>query len=171
MMRVVTTQSRRPLEKLEMKLAATAWRYFELHAGQRLKTFHFYIVMCLAALGGLVTLMQRECTSYFAVASISGLLAVLSMVFWRLDRRTRQLIWRAEEALMAIESHCDLRGLDSGPHELMLFTISETEPKRDRIPSYSRCLHAVMAVFWALGLIGVGVCYWLAGCPPILGVW
>jgi hypothetical protein len=142
-----------------------AWKYFSMHADQRLKTFNFYLILVTVILGGVFAYIKDAAHPSF-MSPVGFLLAVVSYLFWRLDIRTQELIRHAENALKRIEQD----GHDDGiPVELRLF--EQEESKTEIIKSsrrlkwspsswwgahysYSNCFHIV---FWLFGLCGVAV--------------
>lgn len=79
------------------------WRYFELHAQQRMTVFNFYIAITgLLAAGIGFTLQQGE--KYALFTSLMGIfVSFISFIFWKLDQRVSMLIKNAELALMNLE--------------------------------------------------------------------
>lgn len=79
------------------------WRYFELHAQQRMTVFNFYIAITgLLAAGIGFTLQQGE--KYVIFTFLMGLfLSFISFIFWKLDQRVSMLIKSAELALHELE--------------------------------------------------------------------
>ena len=81
-----------------------AWRHFELHAGQRMTVFNFYTVTSgLLAAGLAATIQGPAKLAWFGV--ILGLLVALaSLVFWKLDQRAAWLLKHAERAMVRAET-------------------------------------------------------------------
>lgn len=139
-----------------------AWKYFALHADQRMKTFNFFLMLCAVIVGGMITLIRDPQGRHLA-APVGLALAFVSFVFWRLDVRNKQLIHHAEEALQLLEQDDRLCDKDGVPHRLKLFTHENhlaRELRRGRILrliptywSYSLCFNAVFLVFGLAGLI------------------
>ncbi|HHH1477421.1 TPA: hypothetical protein ACPZHS_004212, partial [Yersinia enterocolitica] len=79
------------------------WRYFELHAQQRMTVFNFYIAITgLLAAGIGFTLQQGG--HYILFSSLIGLfISFISFIFWKLDARVSMLIKNAESALEEFE--------------------------------------------------------------------
>ncbi|EFC1525721.1 hypothetical protein O4O19_004863 [Escherichia coli] len=79
------------------------WKYFELHAQQRMTVFNFYIAITgLLAAGIGVTLQQGG--KYVLFTSLMGVfVAFISFIFWKLDQRVSILIKNAEIALQDLE--------------------------------------------------------------------
>jgi Flp pilus assembly protein TadB len=78
-----------------------AWNWFEYHAGQRQSVFRFYLVICGALVAGIISTEKTDVEIRFLL-TIS--LAVSSLLFWQLDRRSTKLIKLAEEYLKEWES-------------------------------------------------------------------
>lgn len=82
-----------------------AWRYFALHAAQRFSVFNFYIVLIGLTSAGLGVALQGS-TRFAILGVILGfLIALLSLVFWKLDQRGSMLIKHSEQVLRALEPH------------------------------------------------------------------
>ena len=80
------------------------WRYFELHANQRVSVFNFFVVMTGALAAGIAASLQGS-PKLAAIGVVLGiLLSLVSFVFWKLDQRVSFLIKHAEDALAEIES-------------------------------------------------------------------
>ena len=81
------------------------WGYFELHAGQRLTMFNFFVVLSGLVTAGLGATMQGS--PHMAVLGImlGVVLMLLSFVFWKLDQRSSFLVKHAEDAAIEIEKH------------------------------------------------------------------
>jgi hypothetical protein len=151
-------------EDIKKEMRDHAWSYFVLHAEQRLKTFHFYLILATLIAGGVVTLAKSEENCFKGAAAISLLLPFLSFIFWKLDQRNKQLVKHAEEALKLIESESKLNDTGKEPHRLKLFLHENYfTSKRPRLPywppwqahfSYSTCFNAVFLVFGVFGFVG-----------------
>ena len=80
-----------------------AWRYFELHATQRMSVFNFFLVLSgLIAAGFAASIEGSPRLAPLGVA-LGLLLALVSFVFWKLDQRVSFLIKCSEKALAEIE--------------------------------------------------------------------
>ena len=81
-----------------------AWRYFALHAEQRMTVFNFFVASAGLALTGLAWTLA-DGSKKWPLGAAAGLgAAALSFVFWRLDQRGGQLVKNAEDAMVALES-------------------------------------------------------------------
>jgi hypothetical protein len=78
------------------------WNYWSFHADERLRTFHFYILVVTVLVAGTLAYLKDARTPI--LACIGGIaLPIVSFVFWRLDCRVRTMIHRAESILKSIE--------------------------------------------------------------------
>lgn len=73
-----------------------AWRYFELHAGQRLTLFNFFTVLTGFATAGIAATLQGSARFSILGVALGALLVLLSFVFWKLDQRAAFLVKHAE---------------------------------------------------------------------------
>lgn len=89
------------------ELLKYAWGYFHFHASQRLTTFNFYLVVCGLIIAAYATALKESYDTPVALL-LGFVLTLMSFVFWKLDRRNRQMIWNAEEALKELEDKFDL---------------------------------------------------------------
>jgi hypothetical protein len=81
-----------------------AWRYFELHANQRMSLFNFFLVLSSFVAAGLGASLQLRGTLELMGVGLGVILATVSFTFWKLDQRTSFLIKHAERAVAEIES-------------------------------------------------------------------
>jgi hypothetical protein len=141
---------------VENDLQQQSWKYFELHAHQRLTIFNFYIALCSAITAGLAATYSRDFL-HPAVRILFGILLILfSVVFWKLDERTKLLIKSAEAALKFYEEQ------DGGEIRVThVFRREEMLTKEEKIkkwhPSYSNCFNLVFLMF---GLLGAAALVW-----------
>ena len=109
-----------------------AWRYFELHAGQRLTLFNYFLVVSGAIAAGLAATLQGT-QRFAAVGVVLGLLLVLvSFIFWKLDQRSSFLVKHAESALAKTEQ-----------------AFSETEARLFAREPHATCEAAKKAAWWS----------------------
>lgn len=91
------------------------WRYFALHAAQRLTLFNYFIAVSGVILAGGAAALQGTARLSLLGVALGLLLALLALVFYKLDQRTSALVKMSEQALAATERHCL-------PPEARLFT-------------------------------------------------
>ena len=78
-----------------------AWKWFELHAAQRMQLVNFWLVSTAFIVGAFVNAAVRD--RFLAAAGVGCVGSAVAVGFLLLDRRTRQLIKVAEEALKVYE--------------------------------------------------------------------
>jgi hypothetical protein len=147
------------MDKDEIKeMRDYAWKYFSLHADQRIKTFNFYLVLATFAVGGMLTVI-KDTGHAWVVAVIAFLLGFLSFVFYKLDCRNKQLVRHGEAALKRLEEESGFEDEESKPHVFKLFTKEkhDTDILKSKAQgeypefhlTYSNCFNAV---FWMFGM-------------------
>lgn len=80
------------------------WRYFALHAQQRISVFNFFIVLSGILATGIGAGFQAGKPMAPVVAILGALLALFSFAFYKMDRRGSELVKLAETALILGES-------------------------------------------------------------------
>jgi hypothetical protein len=141
-----------------------AWDYFQLHAGQRMSTFNYFIVLAALLTTGLAGTFVKD-FKWNMVSTVLGLgLMVVSFAFWKLDQRVRFLIKHAESSLRQIEQKWTDEVARDGAFFANLFCKEQTETDRNRGQqnyrfwawdlSYSNCFEIVYCFFGVLGLLG-----------------
>ena len=142
-----------PAEQSHALLEHT-WRYFELHANQRMAVFNFFLLMSGAIAAGLAATLQGSVKLAFVGIVLGCLLALVSFVFWKLDQRVGFLIKHGEAALAEVE-----RSLPEHNARLFLSEPGRTTVAKGESSWWSRqwtygC--AFRFVFWVMGLTGIG---------------
>jgi hypothetical protein len=125
------------------------WRYFELHAQQRMTVFNFYIAITgLLAAGIGFTLQQGG--HYIIFSSLMGcFISFISFLFWKLDSRVSMLIKNAELALKEFEDK-----LPDPQYRVITKDINriETNISLMSIWTYGRCFRMA---FLIVGISGI----------------
>ncbi len=151
------------MEKDEIKdLRDYAWKYFSLHADQRIKTFNFYVILATFAVGGMLTAVKDSAPPW-AIAIVGAILAALSFVFWKLDVRNKELVNHGEAALKRLEQESGYEDENSEPHVFNILIKEEhnTDTKKSEAKgdwpkcymTYSDCFFAVFRLFGFGGAI------------------
>ncbi|MEQ0113348.1 hypothetical protein ABLU99_24440 [Klebsiella sp. JN_Kp123] len=81
------------------------WKYFEIHAQQRMTVFNYYIVIAGATITGIGFCLQQGANYNFMTAALGFFLMFTSFLFWKLDKRVSELIKEVESALIEFESN------------------------------------------------------------------
>lgn len=136
-----------------------AWKYFSLHADQRLKTFHFFVVLSALISGATLTIVKSADNIAYAIP-MTYILSFLAFIFWKLDQRNRGLIKHAEDALKSIEkTYTDPE--NTNKRSIKLFLEEETKTRKNKQSysiidmqlSYSNCFNSVFFVFGFIAFI------------------
>ena len=135
-----------------------AWRWFELHARQRLQLVNFFL------------LSEAFLTSAFAVALDAGypevsvavalIGAVTAVYFWLIGERVRALLKAGERAMAPFEEKL---ASSTGTDQIRLVAIVERPETRVKYSTAIRFIHATFGVGFALafGYAFALVCGWL----------
>jgi len=81
-----------------------AWRYFELHANQRMTVFNFFLVATGLIAAGIAASLQSDKNLTLVGVFLGVLLTLISFIFWKLDQRVCSLMKSAESAMASLES-------------------------------------------------------------------
>jgi len=124
-----------------------AWKYFELHAQQRMTVFNFFLAIAGLIAAGIGVGLQVG-GGFSALVSLLGcFLSLVSLIFWRLDQRVSAMIKLAEGAIVYLE------GLGVAP-EAAIFT-RELNSKNSnggvKIWTYGRCFRVSFLIVGAAG--------------------
>lgn len=78
------------------------WKWFELHAKQRMQLFGFFVIATGILINGFVNAVDGA--MYGMAVAVAGVGAVLSLGFFCLDLRSRELTRHGEDVLEAVEA-------------------------------------------------------------------
>jgi hypothetical protein len=92
------------MDDLHTKAFEHAWRYFDLHAQQRMTVFNFFLFLVGLVGAGIATSAQAAKELAILGCFLGLLLAFISFIFWKLDQRVSFLMKRAELAMASLES-------------------------------------------------------------------
>ncbi|MBX5159846.1 hypothetical protein HJB89_22425 [Rhizobium sp. NZLR8] len=81
-----------------------AWKYFELHANQRMTLFNFFSAFSGLIVAGIGATLQASSKYAFAGAGLGLVLTAVSLIFWKLDQRASFLVKHAEDTHASIEA-------------------------------------------------------------------
>lgn len=141
------------------KYRSFLWDYFSMHADQRLKTFNYYLIV-FAIFIGAFTNNLKENQNYTLLSIITFLSSIVSFVFWKLDKRNKQLIKNAEVAIKSIDDLLVINAIgEVSPVNIFRYddfiVIKQDEKKHFlyKTYSYSKCFGIIFFVFTSLGLL------------------
>jgi len=143
-----------------------SWRYFQLHAAQRITVFNFFVATSGLLVAALVFALRGGTeTATLSLAAGFGLFA-LSFVFWKLDRRVSAMIKASEAVIMKVEAEC----ISEPDHRVMC----KEQEVADRTTfkffgdwTYGQAFRRIFIVVGAVGALGLGLGAWQlwAGAP------
>jgi amino acid permease len=132
-----------------------AWDHFAYHAQQRQTVFNFVLLLiggCVAAYSA--TIGESGATYNYFRSFLGAVLALASLLFWRLDQRNARLVKVSEEALKKLEARMadeikepSIRLIANADKKVAKFPFSKIE-------SFSQIYGAVFA---ASGLVGIAM--------------
>jgi Flp pilus assembly protein TadB len=116
-----------------------------------MKTFHFYILVIAAVGAALIALASRMAKRLWLIeAGLCLTVAFLSLMFYLLDRRNRELVRNGEKALRCLDQMEQLSRSGAIPHDLEILAADDHQTtKKPRIPSPS----AHYSFSWVIGMI------------------
>jgi len=135
-----------------------SWRYFELHAGQRITVFNYFLFASGATAAGLAATLQGTARFSSLGIALGVLLMLVSFIFWKLDQRVSFLIKHAEQALAETE-----QAFSAKEACLFLFEPKVTTESSDaanwwsRQWTYGRAFRFVFVVMGLFGVCGAGL--------------
>jgi hypothetical protein len=133
-----------------------AWRYFALHAGQRMSLFNYFLIMFGIASAGLAGCLRAEGVLRLVGALLGGALASVAFVFWKLEQRSSFLVKHAETALLELEERhiavesARLFRLEPAHTQ----TAQAVKPRATRVWTYGKSFRFLFALAAAVGIIG-----------------
>jgi len=136
-----------PLRPTE-KALDHVWRYFALHAQQRISVFNFFIVLSGILSTGIGAGLQAGRPMTPVVAILGALLALLSFVFYQLDKRVSELVKLAEAGLILGENTC--------MPEFARIVAEEAKRRSAAVsPETWTFGRSFRLIFWVMGIAGV----------------
>ena len=127
------------------------WEHFKFNAEQRLRSFNFFVLLSIFADGGVFTALEKSFNPKLVVL-LGRFTALLAIVFWLADARSRALLQLTIPALKDIES--------SFPESHRLF--AKDAVQQGRIVRYTFAIRALLTaqLLFGLGVVCYGVHRW-----------
>ena len=147
-------------EDLLLKYREYHYNYFSLLAGQRLKTFNFFIIISTILFGAYVNTFKEEVSCFACI--LPYLLSILSFIFWKLDTRTKYMIKSAENAIKYIDDSLLPNSDSNYPNILNILRIDDLKMDHQKQRnlgllnkncSYSTCFNIIFLLIGVLGII------------------
>jgi hypothetical protein len=131
----------------EARLAVDhAWQWFVIHATQRMQMLNFWLVSVAFLTAAYVTAVTNQKPQVAVVVAAAG--TVLSVLFRRLEVRTRQLVRLGERALSQFQEHM---ALSTGITEMRILNAADAEQRP--LGSYGTVIKA-MQWFVTIAFLG-----------------
>lgn len=80
-----------------------AWRYFQLHAQQRMTVFNFYLIITGLIAAGLGACVVQGGKLVVIGGGLGLFLSFITFIFWKLDQRVSIMIKKSEDAIVSLE--------------------------------------------------------------------
>ncbi len=139
-----------PVEEANKTAMSHSWDYFAFHAQQRQTVFNFYLILIAASVAAYGGTLSKDGTHDHFKAGLGLLVAIVSFLFWRLDKRNAKLIKLAETPLKIFEENLSERvGVD------IRILAKSDEPKAGAfcyVESFSQIYRLVFCLAGAGGL-------------------
>lgn len=136
-------------DRLELEFKY-AWDWFQYHADQRLRAFHFFLILTSAVVLGYANAATDGSDVIAAAIGLMGAAIALAFVF--LDLRNTQLVDHARCRLKRLEGNLDTARL-----------VASDDSARKALISHSFWLRAIMGLVGLLSLLAAG--WAIAGIP------
>jgi hypothetical protein len=138
-----------PAAREDLKLALDyTWGWFALHSNQRMQLMNYLILSFAFATAAYATAAGWK--QFWVAAGVALIGVLISVVFERLDVRTRQLVQVSEKTLIAIEHELAQRAHLS---DLDFVDVVATRPRFTSYRSVLRVLTRVGAATFLAGLV------------------
>jgi hypothetical protein len=141
------------------------WRYFALHAQQRISIFNFFLILSGLVAAGLAACVQRRGTIQLLGAGLGALLCLVSFTFYKLDQRSSFLIKHSENAIAELEQLFPIVGarlVFSERHRTAAAASSRFAATR--LWTYGTAFRLVFVVMGSVGIVGAFLCLYLYSC-------
>lgn len=130
-----------------------AWDHFAYHAQQRQTVFNFFLLLIGGCVAAYSSTMGESGAEYNYFRSFLGVvLALASLVFWRLDQRNARLVKVSEDALKKLEARMandineqSIRLMENAGKKVSRFPFS-------KIKSFSQIYGLIFAVSGTVGI-------------------
>lgn len=112
------------------------WKYFELHANQRMQMMNFYIVIISLFFTGLIALFCADGDMRIYEIMLCIAIIVFTFIFMMFDQRTRSLIKKCEVAIKSVEK----KYIDQYGADVMIFTQEELQTQVNKEITYTKIM-------------------------------
>jgi hypothetical protein len=131
----------------EQRAAEHAWRWFALHANQRMQIINYFLVVLALVVAGYGAAIEAENALVARVIVAAGL--VMTGAFYTLERRTRHLVKLAEQPLKELERRMSVDA------DLATLTMTSGAEAPGKGIAYSVSVRALMAAAFLLMIVAL----------------
>lgn len=128
------------------------WKYFEIHAQQRMIVFNYFIVIAGATLTGIGFCIQQGSRYNYLASCLGVFLLVLSFMFWKLDQRVSMFIKAAERALIEHEQKFDANSSKIFTNEKI---VTMSLKGFNSAWTFGKCFRYTFAIMGYIGFISI----------------
>ncbi|MBS7827421.1 hypothetical protein J7624_09725 [Wohlfahrtiimonas chitiniclastica] len=134
-----------------------AWKYFELHAGQRITLFNYFLFI-MAGLGAAIGAVLQNIEKFLYIGVfVSIFTIIIAIIFWKLDQRTAFLVKQAENILKNLEKNSDIAVLLFSSEEANLTKYNATKYIFNKIITYGTIFRSIFFITGVIGIIGTTI--------------
>jgi hypothetical protein len=143
-----------------------AWRYFELHANQRISLFRYYVVIFSLYITGIGFMLIRfdhlvrssgkaSSVEEIFVIIFSAIFMIITLIFFHLDQRNRDLIHLSEDALVQLENNFNFTD------EIKIFNREKVSSDNCSCYKHTKCFNSffLLSIISAVFIIGFSFCH------------
>lgn len=142
------------------------WSYFELHANQRITLFRYYTIILglFITSAGVVLIRYHQQPSMEEIIGfvLSVVFLIITISFFLLDRRNRQLIHYAEKALRNFEKDCVKKEIFS--EKSCVFTEEDDDKKNGKsCLGHTKCFSIIYSISCIVAVLLLLFSTWSSG--------
>ncbi|RNC84580.1 MAG: hypothetical protein ED557_06265 [Balneola sp.] len=132
-----------------------AWNYFMVHANQRMSLLRFFLIVTSIFFAVYIGLKNSE-NSSFNAGLVPLVQSIITFIFWRLERRTRELIKVGEDSLKKLDDEIESKVKSGFKQHYKLFESDDLLRKNRNkfihqvfwFTSYSNALNILYLLIW-----------------------
>jgi hypothetical protein len=132
------------MQNIKETMINHSWRYFELHATQRISLIRYYIGIYSLYISACGYMLFHDAflnsNDKYIIFALSILILIITTIFYLLDRRNRDLIHLAEESLRQYEFEMGFQN----PHNI--FTLEDVVSRQESKFRHTHCFNALFLV-------------------------
>ncbi len=132
------------------------WQHFTTHAGQRIQYINFYTVFIAALFTLVIACIEKGLFLEGGFAAI--FIVVLTIVFWQLDSRNRDLVKHSEHVLKIFEDRFTFSKNENYLQKIKLIS-NDSKTKRSFILTHTKVFHILFIIVVLSSILIAGYCF------------